>query len=234
MTRQPDHPLTALIIDDEAQIRRLLHVTLEAANYRVIDAANGQEGLVHAATHRPDVVLLDLGLPDMDGVTVLKRLREWSSVPVIVISVREQDASKIAALDGGADDYLTKPFSTQELLARLRVAIRHSKTTDEAPVFQSGPLVVDLTTRRVSVSSKEIHLTTTEYALLQFMIQHAGRVLTHGHILRTVWGPNAEAQMHYLRVYIARLRDKIEMDPSHPLLLLTEPGVGYRLASTEY
>lgn len=233
MSQQAHEKRTALIIDDEPQIRRLLRVTLEANDYRVVDAANGTDGLVHAATHRPDVVLLDLGLPDMDGVTVLKRLREWSEMPVIILSVRDQDASKIAALDNGADDYLTKPFSTQELLARLRVAIRHATPAKEDPIFQSGSLVVDLTARRVTVSGQDIHLTTTEYTFLRLMIQHAGRVLTHGYILRTVWGPNAESNMHYLRVYVARIRDKIEQDPSRPLLLLTEPGVGYRLATPE-
>jgi two-component system, OmpR family, KDP operon response regulator KdpE len=219
----------ALIIDDELQIRRLLRVNLEANGYRVVEATTGQEGITQAAQCRPEVVVLDLGLPDMDGVTVLKRLREWTRVPVIVLSVRDREEDKVAALDNGADDYVTKPFSTAELLARLRVAQRHAQPSAEASHFRTGRLEVDLTARLVKLNDREVRLTATEYSLLRLFIQHAGKVLTHRHILREVWGPNALEQTHYLRVYIARLRDKLEIEPSKPRLILTEPGVGYRL-----
>jgi two-component system, OmpR family, KDP operon response regulator KdpE len=219
----------ALIIDDELQIRRLLRVNLEDNGYRVVEAATGQEGITQAAQWRPDVVVLDLGLPDMDGVTVLKRLREWSRVPVIVLSVRDREEDKVAALDNGADDYVTKPFSTAELLARLRVAQRHAQPGTEASHFRTGHLEVDLTARLVKLNDREVRLTATEYSLLRLFIQHAGKVLTHRHILREVWGPNALEQTHYLRVYIAHLREKLEIGPSKPRLIITEPGVGYRL-----
>ena len=219
----------ALVIDDEPQMRRLLGIVLEADGYRVFEAATGQDGLVQAATRRPDVVLLDLGLPDMEGVDVLKRLREWSRTPVLVLSVRERDEDKIAALDSGADDYVTKPFSTQELLARLRVARRHAQPGDEQAVFRAGELEVDLASRAVRVKGREVRLTATEYAVLRLLVRHAGRVLTHRQLLGEVWGPNALGQTHYLRVYMARLREKLEPAPSRPALLLTEPGIGYRL-----
>jgi len=218
-----------LIVDDEIQIRRLLRVCLEAAGYRVEEASNGQEGITQAAQRRPDVVVLDLGLPDLDGVGVLKRLREWSQVPVIVLSVRDREEDKIAALDHGADDYVTKPFSTGELLARLRVALRHAQPAAEVTVFHTGQLEVDLTARVVKLKSKEVKLTATEYALLRLFVQHAGKVLTHRQILREVWGPNAVEQTHYLRVYLARLREKLEANPAEPKLFVTEAGVGYRL-----
>ena len=224
------HPL-ALVIDDEVQIRRLLKITLEANGYRVLEAATGQDGLTEAATKRPDVVLLDLGLPDMDGVAVLKRLREWSRVPVLVLSVREREEDKIAALDSGADDYLTKPFGAGELLARLRVASRHAKPADDITVFRCGTIEVDLTGRIVRKNGKEVKLTATEYALLRLLVQHAGRVVTHRQILREVWGPNYEEQTHYLRVYMAHLRDKLETNPSKPQMLTTESGIGYRLVT---
>jgi two-component system KDP operon response regulator KdpE len=227
-TNETQSPVV-LIIDDEAQIRRLLRLCLEAAGYRTIEAACGQEGLVQAATRRPDIVLLDLGLPDLDGLTVLQRLREWSQLPVVVLSVREGDQDKVAALDNGADDYVTKPFSTTELLARLRAALRHAKTATEEPVFRSGDLEVDLAERRVTVKGVEVKLSVTEYALLRLLVRYAGKVLTHRQMLREVWGPNATAQTHYLRVYMARLREKIEPVPASPTLLITEPGVGYRL-----
>ncbi len=220
---------TVLVIDDEVQIRRLLKVCLEANGYRVVEAANGREGITVAAQYPPDVVVLDLGLPDMDGVTVLKRLRDWSRVPVVVLSVRDREEDKIAALDNGADDYVAKPFSTGELLARLRVAQRHAAPSSEVTVFRSGSLVVDLTSRVVTRDGKDVKLTATEYSLLRLFVQHAGKVLTHQQILREVWGPNSTEQTHYLRVYIAHLRDKLEADPSHPGLIVTEPGVGYRL-----
>jgi two-component system, OmpR family, KDP operon response regulator KdpE len=222
-----------LVIDDEIQIRRLLRLTLEANGYKVLEAASGQDGLVEAATRRPDLVILDLGLPGMDGMSVLKRLREWSRVPVVVLSVRDRDEDKVEALDGGADDYVSKPFSTQELLVRLRVALRHSQPTEEDVVFQAGDLVVDLAGRRVSVKGQEVRLTVTEYGLLRLLVRHAGKVLTHRQILKEVWGPNATEQTHYLRVYVARLREKIESVPSRPNLLITEPGIGYRLITKE-
>ncbi len=219
----------ALVVDDELQIRRLLRVCLEANGYRVSEAASGQEGLAEAAQRRPDVLLLDLGLPDMDGVTVLKRIREWSQVPVLVLSVRDREEDKIAALDNGADDYVTKPFSSGELLARLRVAQRHGTPVTESSVFRSGPLEVDLAARVVRVKGKEVRLTATEYSLLRLLVQYAGKVLTHRQLLREVWGPNYAEQTHYLRVYMAHLREKLETDPAKPELLTTEPGVGYRL-----
>ena len=219
----------ALVIDDEIQIRRLLRVCLEGNGYRVEEAATGQEGITLAAQHPPDIVLLDLGLPDMDGVTVLKRLREWSRVPVVVLSVREREEDKVAALDNGADDYVTKPFSTAELLARLRVAQRHAIPTAESPIFCSGDLEVDLTARVVKLKGRDVKLTATEYSLLRLFVQHAGKVLTHRQILKEVWGPNYLEQTHYLRVYIAHLREKLEADPSKPRLITTESGVGYRL-----
>jgi two-component system KDP operon response regulator KdpE len=220
---------SALVIDDELQIRRLLRVCLEANGYRVIEAATGKEGIAEAAQHPPDVVILDLGLPDMEGVAVLKRLREWSHVPVVVLSVRDREEDKIAALDNGADDYVTKPFSSGELLARLRVAQRHAAPTSETTVFRSGHLEVDLVARIVKRKGVEVKLTATEYSLLRLFVQHAGKVLTHRQILREVWGPNYVEQTHYLRVYLAHLREKLEANPAQPELLITEPGVGYRL-----
>ncbi len=218
-----------LIIDDEPQIRRLLTVTLEANGFRVVSAVSGQEGVCLAAQHRPALVILDLGLADVSGQEVLRRLREWSNVPVIILSVQDDERGKVAALDNGADDYVTKPFNSAELLARLRVALRHAVRPDEESVFQSGRLVVDLANRRVTVSGREISFTATEYKLLRLFVRHAGKVLTHRQILREVWGPGAEQQTHYLRVYVAHLRVKLEPDPSRPTLILTEPGVGYRL-----
>jgi len=219
----------ALIIDDELQIRRLLRVCLEGNGYRVDEAASGQEGLNAAAQHPPDIVILDLGLPDMDGATVLKRLREWSRVPVVVLSVRDREEDKIAALDSGADDFITKPFSTGELLARLRVAQRHVVPASESPVFRTGDLEVDLTARIVRLKGREVKLTATEYSLLRLFVKDPGKVLTHRHILQQVWGPNYVEHTHYLRVYIAHLREKLEADPSKPRLIVTESGVGYRL-----
>ena len=222
--------VTALVIDDEPQIRRLLTISLEAGGYRVITANSGQEGLVLAAQHRPEVIILDLGLPDLSGLEVLKRLREWTQTPVLILTVQDAEADKIAALDAGADDYVTKPFNTGELLARLRAARRHAdKARAEEPVFQSGELVVDLVARRVTRKGQPVKLTATEYALLRLFIQHAGKVLTHRQILREVWGPTHEAHTHYLRVYLAHLREKLEKNPASPALLLTESGVGYRL-----
>lgn len=226
----PLKPL-ALVIDDELQIRRLLRVCLEGNGYRVFEAPTGQEGIAEAAQHPPDIVILDLGLPDMDGVTVLKRLREWSRVPVVVLSVRDREDDKIAALDGGADDYVTKPFATGELLARLRVAQRHAVPAGEDPIFRVGDLEVDLTARVVTLKGQEVKLTATEYSLLRLFVQHAGKVLTHRQILTEVWGPNYVEHTHYLRVFMVHLREKIEADPANPRLIVTESGVGYRLVA---
>jgi two-component system KDP operon response regulator KdpE len=219
----------ALVIDDEPQIRRLLRVTLEANGYRVFDAANGKDGITQAAQRPPNVILLDLGLPDLEGVEVLKRLREWSRVPVIILSVRDREDDKVAALDAGADDYVTKPFNSAELLARLRAALRHVQPQGADAIFRNGDLEVDLSARIVRQSGKEIKLTPIEYSLLRLFVTHAGKVLTHRQILREVWGPNCERQTHYLRVYMAHLREKLEADAKTPRLLLTEPGIGYRL-----
>jgi two-component system KDP operon response regulator KdpE len=219
----------ALVIDDEPQMRRLLRVTLEANGYRVLDAATGKDGITQAAQRPPDVILLDLGLPDLEGVEVLKRLREWSRVPVIILSVRDREADKVAALDAGANDYVTKPFNSAELLARLRAALRHVQPQGADAIFRNGDLEVDLSARIVRQSGKEIKLTPIEYSLLRQFVTHAGKVLTHRQVLREVWGPNSEAQTHYLRVYMAHLREKLEADPKTPRLLLTEAGIGYRL-----
>ena len=220
-----------LVIDDEVQIRRLLRVTLEANGYRVIEAATGGGGIVEVAQRKPDAVVLDLGLPDLDGLTVLKRLRDWSRVPILILTVRDAEDEKVAALDSGADDYVTKPFSTAELLARLRVALRHAQPLPENAVFRTGELEVDLAGRRVLVRGKEVKLTPTEYAFLRLLVRNAGRVVTQRQILAEVWGPNAVGQTHYLRVYAAHLREKLETDPTRPELILTEPGVGYRLTA---
>ena len=219
----------ALIIDDEVQIRRLLRVVLESADYQVHEAETAAQGLTDAATRRPDVLLLDLGLPDSDGVNVLRRLREWSKVPVIVLSVRDDEEGKVAALDAGADDYVTKPFSSAELLARLRAAQRKTRPEEEISRFKSGDLIVDLTARVVTRAGHEVKLTATEYALLRLFVRHAGRVLTHRQILREIWGPKSEEHRQYLRVYVTHLRQKIERDPAAPELVKTEPGIGYRL-----
>jgi two-component system KDP operon response regulator KdpE len=217
-----------LVVDDELQMRRLLRICLEGNGYKVLEAVSGQEALTEVAHRRPDLVVLDLGLPDMDGVSVLKRLREWSQVPVLVLSVRDREEDKIAALDHGADDYVTKPFATGELLARLRVAQRHSIPQAESSVFRSGTLEVDFAARLVKLDGKEIKLTATEYSLLKMLVRHAGKVLTHRQILREVWGPTYEEQTHYLRVFIAHLREKLEVDHAKPHRISTEPGIGYR------
>jgi two-component system KDP operon response regulator KdpE len=225
-----DKPLV-LIVDDEPQIRRLLTITLEANTYRVLSAAGGQEGLVLAAQHRPALVILDIGLPDLSGQEFIRRLREWSSTPVIVLSVRDDEKGKVAALDAGADDYVVKPFNTDELLARVRVALRRLAGKEEASVMQVKNLVVDFGTRRVTVGGKEVKLSKIEYDLLRLLARHAGKVLTHRQILREIWGAGHEEDTHYLRVYVAHLRDKIENNPEIPGIILTELGVGYRLIS---
>lgn len=233
----PAGPSTfALVIDDEPQIRRLLRTLLEADGYRVAEAPTGEEGLAAAAQKPPDVVLLDLGLPDLDGLEVLRRLREWTPVPVLILSVRDDEDQKVAALDAGADDYVTKPFASSELLARLRVMLRHASNAAQSvpsPIFRAGSVEVDLVGRIVRVNDGEVKLTATEYALLALFIKHAGRVLTHRQILREVWGPRAEEHRQYLRVYVAHLRRKIEPGEGPPKLIVTESGVGYRLRTSE-
>ena len=224
---------TILVIEDEIQIRRLLRVCLERSGYQVIEAVSGEEGIDRAVMHQPDVVLLDLRLPDIDGLAVLKRLREWSQVPVLVVSVRNDEDDKINALDGGANDYITKPFSTGELLARLRVIQRNALPAAKTEIFHSGHLSVDLTTRTVTVKGKHVRLTATEYALLLLFVQHAGKVLTHGQLLRDIWGTKEADKTGPLRVYMAYLREKLEGNPAKPELLITEPGVGYRLVVRE-
>jgi two-component system KDP operon response regulator KdpE len=221
-----------LVVDDERAIRRFLHTSLTANGYTVFEAANGEEALAAVITHRPDIIILDLGLPDLEGTEVTRQLREWSRIPIIILSVREQEAEKIAALDAGADDYLTKPFGVGELMARLRVALRHATRRDDSPLFLNGELSVDLARRLVTVAGQEVQLTPTEYDLLKLLVTHAGKVLTHHQILRQVWGMGYEDETHLLRVNISNLRHKIEPDPTRPIYILTEPGVGYRLRET--
>jgi two-component system KDP operon response regulator KdpE len=224
-----DVPAKILIVDDEAAIRRYLRVALGAQGYAVVEASCGEEALQALVNRPPDLLILDLGLPDMDGVEVTRRLREWSQIPVIVLSVRDGESDKIAALDAGADDYLTKPFGTGELMARIRVALRSTATDPGQPVLQIGALRMDQSARLFTVDGREIPLTPTEYDILRLLMQHPGKVLTHGQILRKVWGDAYESEMHILRVNISNLRRKIEADPSQPHYLLTESGVGYRL-----
>ena len=223
-----------LLIEDEPQVRRFLRSALGATDLHLVEAATAREGLAHAAGHRPDVILLDLGLPDGDGIDLTRRIREWSTVPIVVISARGQEADKVAALDAGADDYLTKPFGTEELLARIRVALRHAalRGSGEAnQVLEAEGLRIDLGSRLVTRDGEEVHLTPNEFRLLAILARNAGKVLTHATLLREVWGPGAQSQGqgHYLRVYMNQLRHKLERDPSRPTLLVTETGVGYRL-----
>jgi two-component system, OmpR family, KDP operon response regulator KdpE len=219
-----------LVIDDETAICRLLRTSLEARGYQVHSVSTGEAGIVAIATSRPDLVILDLGLPDMDGVEVLERLREWSQVPVVVLSVRNEEQQKVIALDRGADDYLTKPFSTPELLARLRVALRHTvRGNHRDPIIRTGDLVIDLAARSITRNAQSIHLTPTEYDLLRVLARNIGRVLTHKMILCDIWGPHSTQDTQLLRGFIAQLRQKIEPSPSHPRYILTEPGVGYRM-----
>lgn len=218
----------ALVIDDETQIRRLVKQVLESDGYEVLEAETGRAGLADAAAHRPQIIVLDLGLPDLEGQEVLQRLREWSETPVIVLSVRDDEAGKVAALDAGADDYVTKPFSSAELLARLRAAQRKTRPVEESHVYKFGTLSVDLSTRAVARGPREIKLSATEYALLRLLVLQNGRVVTHRHILREIWGPKSEDHRQYLRVYMNHLRQKIEPNPDEPTLIRTEPGIGYR------
>jgi two-component system, OmpR family, KDP operon response regulator KdpE len=218
-----------LLVEDEPQMRRFIRASLGAHGYRLVEAATAAQGQQLAASHNPEVVLLDLGLPDGDGIAFARELRTWSKAPVIVLSARGLEDDKVAALDAGADDYLTKPFGVKELLARLRVALRHAQQAPEAPVVALGPLNLDLARRVVTVDGQQVHLTPIEYRLLAYLAQHAGKVLTHRQILLEVWGPGAAHQTHYVRVHMAELRKKLEADSARPKLLITEPGVGYRL-----
>jgi two-component system, OmpR family, KDP operon response regulator KdpE len=222
-----------LVVDDEPQIRRLLTLALEGSGYRVETAETAALALSHVALHPPALVVLDLGLPDLPGIDVLRRMREWTHIPVIILTANDAENEKVSALDEGADDYVTKPFNTAELLARVRVALRHAERREEAPVHHIGPLVIDLASRRVTKDGADVSLTSTEYSLLRLLVRHAGKVLTHRQILREVWGPAAENQTHYLRVYVARLREKLEPDPERAQMLITEPGVGYRFKAAQ-
>ncbi|BCD87581.1 DNA-binding response regulator [Pseudomonas solani] len=225
-TNQP----TLLVIDDEAQIRKFLRISLAAQGYKVLEAANGAEGLAQAALARPDLVVLDLGLPDMDGKTVLAELREWSTVPVLVLSVRASEGEKVLALDGGANDYVTKPFSVQEFLARVRVLLRQAGGGEQQEaVVESGPLSVDFAYRRVTLDGAEVALTRKEYAVLAQLARHLGRVVTQQQLLKDIWGPTHVEDTHYLRVVVGHLRQKLGDDPTEPRFIVTEAGVGYRL-----
>jgi two-component system, OmpR family, KDP operon response regulator KdpE len=220
-----------LVVDDEPQIRRFLRISLNAYGYEVIEAARGEDGIGKCATETPDLVILDLGLPDLDGQEVIARIREWSRVPIIVLSVRAAEDEKVAALDGGADDYVTKPFGIHELLARVRASLRARRQDGGAPpaVIKSGELTIDLPRRRVRVAGVEIKLSRKEFAILRLLAQHAGRIVTHQHLLREVWGLAHEHETHYLRIYIGHLRQKLGDDPADPRYISNEPGVGYRL-----
>lgn len=222
---------TILLIEDEPEIRRFLRTILPAHGFRLHEAVTGHDGLVQAKAWNPDLILLDLGLPDLDGIEVIRQVREWSAMPILVLSARDQEQTKVAALDSGADDYVTKPFGMNELLARLRTALRHATRTgdDGESVFVLGDLKVDLGQRQVFVAGKEIHLTPIEYKLLTTMIRYAGKVLTHRQLLKEVWGPLHVEEEHYLRVYMRQLRNKLEKTPARPRYLVTELGVGYRL-----
>jgi two-component system, OmpR family, KDP operon response regulator KdpE len=221
-----------LVIEDEPQMQRFLRIVLQGNGYGVIESQTGKEGLMQAATRSPDIILLDLGLPDIDGLEITRRLREWSDIPIIVLSAREQEQDKIKALDAGADDYLTKPFGAGELLARIRVAMRHKvmrQSTTGEPVFLLDNLRVDMSRRQVFLDEQEVHLTPIEYKLLTALIQNAGKVVTHTHLLKEVWGPSYSKETQYLRVYMTQLRHKLELDPARPRFLINEPGIGYRL-----
>jgi two-component system KDP operon response regulator KdpE len=233
MSTISDLPLKILVVDDERPIRRFLSASL-SGRYTIMEAENGAEALHTAALNRPDVIILDLGLPDMDGTDVTRRLREWTDVPIIVISVRDSEQDKVAALDAGADDYLTKPFGTSELLARIRVALRRSNKAEiETTIFQNGGLLVDFTKREVRVKDHPVTLTPTEYNILRTLVNYAGKVLTHQQLIKIVWGGNYEADAHLLRVNVSNLRRKIESDPLRPQHIITEPGIGYRLKEIE-
>ena len=224
-----DKGLRVLVIDDEPQIRKLLKVSLAAHGYDVYEATSGADAVIQAVNIKPDLIILDLGLPDMDGKEVVRRLREWSDIPILILTVRDQEKEKIDALDAGADDYITKPFSMGELLARMRVSVRRSAHVGEDPVIQCGDLSIDLAQRRVMVDAQEIKLTPTEYDIIKILAQNAGKVLTHRQLLKAVWGDTYSDDTHYIRVYIGQLRRKIEPNPTQPRYIVTESGVGYRL-----
>ena len=221
--------LRVLVVDDEPAIRRFLRASLTAHGNEVYEAATGQDALAAVVAHRPDLIILDLGLPDIDGVEVTRRLREWTHIPIIILSVRERETDKVAALDAGADDYLTKPFGVGELLARMRAAIRHTIQPTAASAFTTGELTIDLERRIVTVGGNEVQLTPTEYDLLRILVMNVGKVLTHHQLLRAVWGVAYDQELHMLRVNVSNLRHKIEADPTRPRYIVTEPGVGYRL-----
>jgi two-component system KDP operon response regulator KdpE len=220
-----------LVIEDDSQIRRFLRTTLTSNNYRLLEATSGQDGLRQASTQHPDLIILDLGLPDMDGLEVTRQLREWTATPIIILSARDKEGDKVKALDLGADDYLTKPFGTDELLARIRVGLRHSQQAAhiEEPIFTVDNVRVDLERRRVFVGNDEVHLTPIEYKLLTVLIHYAGKVVTQNQLLKEIWGPSYTQESHYLRIYMGQLRHKLEADPTRPRFLITEAGVGYRL-----
>jgi two-component system KDP operon response regulator KdpE len=218
-----------LLVDDEASIRNLLRISLESHGFQVSEAENGQRGLKMAVDFHPHLIILDLGLPDVDGLEVLKSLREWTKIPILILTVSDDEATKVQLLDAGANDYLTKPFSMPELLARVRVALRGTDALEATPVFRSGGLEVDLSQHSVSVNSTLVKLTATEFALLRELVRNRGKVVAQGQLLAEVWGPHGVEQTHYLRIYIAQLRRKLEADPSAPKHILTEPGVGYKL-----
>ena len=224
-----DKGMRVLVVDDEPQIRKLLRVALEAYGYTLAEAASGREGVRQAAMFKADLAIVDLGLPDIDGKAVIRQIRDWSAMPIIILTAREQEQEKIEALDAGADDYVTKPFSMGELMARMRVCLRRTTSNESEPVLVCGGLTVDLLQRRVNVDGREVKLTPTEYEIMKLMIQHAGRVLTHKQLLKAVWGSACSEDTHYIRIYMGQLRRKIEKDPAQPRYIITESGVGYRL-----
>ncbi len=225
----PEKGMRILIVDDEPQIRKLLKVSLGAHGYDIGEAATGRDGINQAAIFKPDLIILDLGLPDIEGKDVVLQVREWSQVPIIILTARDQEQEKVETLDAGADDYITKPFGVSELMARMRVSLRRAAHSENEPVITCGDLSVDLAQRRVTVGGREVKLTPTEYDILKELVQHAGKVLTHKHLLRTVWGNYHNEDTHYIRVYIGQLRRKIEENPTQPRYIISEPGVGYRL-----
>jgi two-component system, OmpR family, KDP operon response regulator KdpE len=228
-----DKKIKILVIDDEVQIRKLLRISFESQKYSVEEAGTGTEGIKLLPMVQPDIVLLDLGLPDMDGMEMLKQIRSWSNVPVIVVSVRNDENSIVNALDNGANDYMTKPFNVGELFARIRALFRNKTEQPIVPVFESGTLKVDFTARLVRVNGKDVKLTSTEYSLLCMFIKHSGKVLTHTQLLKEVWGGNSVEHSQYLRVYVGHLRQKIEIEPDKPKFIITEPGIGYRFKPAE-
>ncbi|HQO03856.1 MAG TPA: response regulator [Spirochaetota bacterium] len=218
-----------LVVDDEVQIRRFLKISLESGGYKVVETETGKDGITQAATISPDVIILDLGLPDMEGLEFVQKVREWSKIPIIVLTVKDSDSDKVLLLDNGADDYLTKPFSINELKARIRVAYRHKYRKEEPYIFESGKLAIDFSTRIVKKNGEKIKLTPKEYAVLSLLARNAGKVLTQNYILRELWGPYFQEESQYLRIYIMQIRRKIEEEPGNPKIIITEPGVGYRL-----